>query len=73
MANEPKTPTDRPVYVPQATTNVPMAQGGSGFEKRHLHNHKSWLKKRARNGKTWLQRKVASKTYCPPKSERGGY
>ena len=64
---------ERPVYVPQPAANIQMAQGGSGPEKRHPRSHKSWLKDRSRKGQTWLQRKVASKEYCPAKTERGNY
>jgi hypothetical protein len=67
-----ETKPERPAYVPQPAASIQMSQGGSGAEKRHPRNHKSWLRERSRNGKTWLQRKVASKEYCPAKTERGG-
>ena len=42
--------------------------GGSGVQRSHLRDRKSWLKGRARGGQTWLQRKAASVTYCPAKT-----
>ena len=41
--------------------------GGSGVQRSHLRDRKSWLKSRTRGGKTWAQRKAASLTYCPAK------
>jgi hypothetical protein len=41
--------------------------GGSGVQRSHLRDRKSWLKSRTRAGQTWAQRKAASVTYCPAK------
>jgi hypothetical protein len=50
-----------------AVSAVPGAQGGSGVQRSHLRDRKTWLKKRQRGGKTWMERKVASLEYCPAK------
>ena len=42
--------------------------GGSGVQRSHLRDRKSWLKSRSRGGQTWFQRKSASLTYCPAKT-----
>jgi hypothetical protein len=42
--------------------------GGSGVQRSHLKDRKSWLKSRTRAGRTWAQRKAASTTYCPAKT-----
>jgi hypothetical protein len=41
--------------------------GGSGVQRSHLRDRKTWLKGRARAGQTWAQRKAASAGYCPAK------
>ena len=43
--------------------------GGSGVQRSHLKDRKSWLKSRARNGQSWAQRKANSVTYCPAKKK----
>ena len=56
-------------YRPAASA-VPVAggaQGGSGVQRSHLRDRKTWLKKRKRAGRTWIERKVASLEYCPAK------
>ncbi|MGA3057646.1 MAG: hypothetical protein ABSE70_06380 [Candidatus Limnocylindrales bacterium] len=42
--------------------------GGSGVQRSHLRDRKTWLKGRTRAGQTWAQRKTASVTYCPAKT-----
>jgi hypothetical protein len=42
--------------------------GGSGVQRSHLKDRKTWLKNRTRAGRTWAQRKAASVTYCPAKT-----
>jgi hypothetical protein len=42
--------------------------GGSGVQRSHLRDRKTWLKRRTRNGQTWAQRKANSVTYCPSKA-----
>lgn len=41
--------------------------GGSGVQRSHLRDRKSWLKGRSRGGRTWSQRKAESLSYCPAK------
>jgi hypothetical protein len=43
-------------------------QGGSGVQRSHLRDRKTWLKGRTRAGKTWAERKAASATHCPSKA-----
>jgi hypothetical protein len=42
--------------------------GGSGVQRSHLRDRKTWLKNRTRAGQTWAQRKANSLTYCPAKT-----
>jgi hypothetical protein len=44
--------------------------GGSGVQRSHLRDRKTWLKRRTRSGRTWAQRKAASTTYCPAAVKR---
>jgi hypothetical protein len=44
--------------------------GGSGVQRSHLRDRKTWLKGRSRGGQTWAQRKAASTTYCASKAAR---
>jgi hypothetical protein len=44
--------------------------GGSGVQRSHLRDRKTWLKGRSRAGQSWAQRKLASTTYCPAKVGR---
>ena len=44
--------------------------GGSGVQRSHLRDRKTWLKSRARGGRTWAERKAASTTYCASKAAR---
>jgi hypothetical protein len=59
-----------------AYRSTPMAMndgrttGGSGIQRSHLRDRKTWLKGRTRAGRTWAQRKAGSLTYCPSK-QRG--
>jgi hypothetical protein len=46
--------------------------GGSGVQRSHLKNRKSWLDGRNRAGQTWAQRKATSVTYCPARPGRAG-
>jgi len=43
------------------------SNGGSGVQRSHLRDRKTWLKKRTRAGRTWASRKATSLTYCPAK------
>ena len=52
--------------TPVATDS--RSTGGSGVQRSHLRDRKSWLKSRTRAGQTWAQRKAASTTYCPAKT-----
>jgi hypothetical protein len=52
--------------APVAATDSRLT-GGSGVQRSHLKDRKSWLKSRTRAGRTWAQRKAASVTYCPAK------
>jgi hypothetical protein len=45
--------------------------GGSGVQRSHLRNRKTWLKGRTRNGRTWAERKATSTAYCPSVAKRG--
>ena len=51
-----------------AASNVGRTTGGSGVQRSHLRDRKTWLKGRTRAGQTWAQRKAASTTYCPAKA-----
>ena len=51
-----------------ATSTDSRSNGGSGVQRSHLRDRKSWLKSRTRAGQTWAQRKAASLTYCPSKA-----
>jgi hypothetical protein len=44
--------------------------GGSGVQRSHLRDRKSWLKSRTRGGQSWAQRKASSLTYCAAKTTR---
>jgi hypothetical protein len=46
--------------------------GGSGVQRSHLRDRKTWLKKRTRAGRTWPERKAASATYCPTSTSKRG-
>jgi hypothetical protein len=52
-------------------SNDSRTTGGSGVQRSHLRDRKSWLKSRTRAGQTWAQRKAASATYCPAKTRAG--
>jgi hypothetical protein len=69
---EENTSTQRSGY--RAGTPVAAAAGrttgGSGVQRSHLRDRKTWLKRRRRNGLTWAQRKAASQTYCPAAKTR---
>ena len=51
-----------------ATAVDSRTQGGSGVQRSHLRDRKTWLKRRTRAGQTWAMRKAASVTYCPAKT-----
>ncbi len=44
--------------------------GGSGVQRSHLRDRKTWLKGRVRGGRSWAQRKVASTSYCSGVAKR---
>ena len=44
--------------------------GGSGVQRSHLRDRKTWLKTRSRSGRTWAQRKAASTSYCAGVAKR---
>lgn len=50
-----------------AVLNDGRTTGGSGVQRSHLRDRKTWLKSRTRAGRTWAQRKATSDTYCPAK------
>ncbi len=54
--------------APAATAVDSRLTGGSGVQRSHLRDRKTWLKNRTRNGQTWAQRKANSLTYCPAKT-----
>ena len=54
-----------------AVTADSRSNGGSGVQRSHLRDRKSWLKSRTRAGQTWAQRKASSIGYCPTKQRAG--
>jgi hypothetical protein len=62
-----QTDTRRSSYrsAPAVMMNDGRTTGGSGVQRSHLRDRKTWLKGRTRAGRTWAQRKSASATYCP--------
>jgi hypothetical protein len=77
MADEITTPTPRRESgnsgfsraTPAAMVDSRLT-GGSGVQRSHLRDRKSWLKSRTRAGRTWAERKAASTTYCPAVSSK---
>ena len=78
MADEPTPTTPRREAAgsgfsrsaPVAASAAGRTTGGSGVQRSHLRDRKTWLKNRTRSGRTWAQRKAASLTYCPTAAKR---
>ena len=56
--------------APVAASVAGRTTGGSGVQRSHLRDRKTWLRNRTRSGRTWAQRKAASTTYCPSVAKR---
>ena len=72
IAPQPQAGSGKSGYrTPSAPAVDSRTNGGSGVQRSHLRDRKTWLKGRARAGQTWAQRKAASVTYCPAKQRAG--
>ena len=71
MVDETKPEKSSGYRAAAAPVTIGRTTGGSGVQRSHLRDRKSWLKGRTRAGRTWAQRKAASTEYCMSRGRPG--